>query len=268
LEWSIEMAAFIKQNAPNQLVMEANGADREAFIQDPNIDIISEHLYEYWNQMMGHSTDLPALAREAMKQCRGRKPLMIDEFGLGSVENLRALMQTIDEEGIVGGLMWSIRGRRRDGGWYYHNEGGTPINSFHIPGFAASYGYHETRLLDMLRHHAYLIRGEVPPAVEIPTPAPVLFRTPEGLTWRGSTGAAYYTLERAHSANGPWKVLATGLHDSVIADVAGFEPTPEASFPLTLYYDESATPGINYFYRIKGVNAAGDSGYSKVLEVE
>jgi mannan endo-1,4-beta-mannosidase len=268
LEWSLEMAAYMKQNAPRQLVMEANGASREAFILDPNIDIISEHLYEYWNRQAGLSTDLPAMAREAMEQCRGRKPLIVDEFGLGSIENLRELMQTIREEGIVGGLMWSIRGRRRDGGWYYHNEGGTTINSFHIPGFTAGFDYHETRMLDMLRHEAYLIRSETPPLVKAPAPAPVLLPTEDGFTWRGSAGAAFYIIERSLSDSGPWEILATGLHDSVIADVKSFEPSAEATFPITLYHDESALSDKTYYYRIKGANTGGDSAYSEVLEVK
>ena len=193
---------------------------------------------------------------------------MVDEFGLGSTENLRELMKTIREENIVGGLMWSIRGHRRDGGWYYHNEGGTTVNSFHVPGFTAGYVYEETRLLDLLRTEAFLIRGIEPEPVAKPTPAPVLMQKGDGFTWRGSTGAASYTIERAENADGPWKVLAVGLEDSVIADVTNYEHTPQASEATILYYDESRKPGIKYFYRLKGSNVAGDSGFSNVLEIK
>jgi hypothetical protein len=191
---------------------------------------------------------------------------MIDEFGLGSTENLRELMKTIRESGIVGGLMWSIRSHRRDGGWYYHNEGGTPVNSFHVPGFSAGFVYDEVRLLDLLRKEAYLIRGIPAPKVQKPAPAPVLFLKSDGFTWRGSTGAAFYTIERAESATGPWKVLATGLEDSVLAEVVKFEGSAESSEPLTLYADETAHLGKTYFYRIKGVNLAGESGYSTIVK--
>lgn len=216
--------------------------------------------------MAGHN-HLAPIARESVKQTRGKKPLMVDEFGLGSIENQRELMQTIREEGIVGGLMWSVRGRRRDGGWYYHNEGGTPINSFHAPGFASSFHYHETRILDMVRREAYLIRGESIPPVKKPSPAPILMRHKDGFTWRGSTGAAFYTIERSETGKGGWAAIATGLHDSVIADVASFAYTPEASEALVLYYDETAEPDNTYFYRIKGVNVAGETDYSNIVRI-
>jgi mannan endo-1,4-beta-mannosidase len=201
-------------------------------------------------------------------QCKGKKPLIIDEFGLGDTENLRALMKTIREENLVGGLLWSIRSHRRDGGWYYHNEGGTPVNSFHVPGFSAGFKYEEIRMLDLLRTEAYLIRGISAPEIEKPDFSPVLMFSGKGFTWRGSTGAAYYIFERAESIQGPWKVIATGIEDSVIEDVANFENTAKASEPLTLFYDETRETGKTYFYRIKGENTGGSGSYSNILKYE
>ena len=89
----------------------------------------------------------------------------------------------------------------------------------------------------------------------------------DGFTWRGSTGAASYTIERAENADGPWKILAVGLEDSVIADVTNYEHTPQASEATILYYDESRKPGLVYFYRIKGENTAGSTAYSPVLKI-
>jgi mannan endo-1,4-beta-mannosidase len=267
LKWTLEMAAYIKQTDPNHLVMDGGGADRNILIADPNVDIISDHLYEYWSKMSGQPWKLAPMALATYNITKGKKPLIIDEFGLGSTENLRELMKTIRETSIVGGLVWSIRGHRRDGGWYYHNEGGTQINSFHVPGFSAGFIYDEVRMLDLLRTEAYLIRGINAPEVEKPSPAPVLFEKGDGFTWRGSTGAASYTIERSVSKEGPWKVLKTGIDDSVLADVVKFEYSPEASEPLILYNDESKIAGKTYYYRLKGENSAGCSDYSTILKI-
>jgi hypothetical protein len=262
--WSCAMAAFLKQTDPKHLVMEGGG-NRATFIADPNIDVMSTHLYEHWNRLAGLSTDLAALARADRAECRGKKPLIIDEFGLGSFETIRQLMQTIREDGLTGGLLWGIRGHRRDGGFYYHNEGGTPVNSYHWPGFATGRGYDERPMLDLLRAEAYAIRGEALPPLPKPSPAPVLLRAGAGFTWRGSTGASSYTIERAGAVDGPWHCLASGLADSVVADVAAYESGKDPA-PVVLFFDEKAPVGARLFYRVKAVNAAGETGYSNVVE--
>ena len=265
--WQLEMAAYFKKVDPNHLLIDAGGGDWKTFIADPNIDIISTHLYEYWNKLTGAESDLGLLAHRQREETRGRKPLIVDEFGLGSTANLRNLMRVIREEGIVGGLLWSIRSHRRDGGWFYHNEGGTPVNSYHVPGFAAGYAYEETRVLDLLRREAYAICGLPEPPIAKPVPAPVLFHRDGGFTWRGSTGAACYTMERAESPNGPWVVAAVGLADSVVADAKGLEASPNSN-PTLLWYDESAPAGKSFCYRVKGLNVAGGTDYSNVVRVQ
>ncbi|GGA72672.1 hypothetical protein GCM10011369_13050 [Neiella marina] len=265
--WTVEMAAYLKSIDNNHLIMEGNGGRREVFIDDPNIDIISEHLYEYWNKWAGKPWQLAPLAEEVWQQTKGKKPLIIDEFGLGTTENIEALMQTIVDSGMTGGLMWSIRGHRRDGSWYYHNEGGTFVNSYHYPGFAAGRVYEEQRTLDLVKKYAYRIRQQPIPAKLAPSPAPVLFQQLDGFTWRGATGAAYYSIERASSEQGPWRVIATGLQDSIVEDVKNFEYTKAASEPLVLFYDVDVEPNQTLFYRVRGHNIAGASEYSQPLQV-
>jgi len=266
LAWSLEMAAYLKTIDSNHLIMDAGGVDRKKLLEDPNIDVISDHFYEYWSKLGGGPSELPPMARHSREECKGKKPLVIDEFGLGSTENLKNLMETIIDDGISGGLIWSIRSHRRDGGFYYHNEGGTKVNSFHLPGFASGFGYDEIRMLDFLRIESYKIRGLEPIAMDKPGPAPILLVKDDGFTWRGSAGARFYTLERAEIPSDDWQVIATGLVDSVIEDVTGFESTPKASEPLVLYCDETKVRGKHYHYRIKGVNEAGQTDYSNIVE--
>jgi mannan endo-1,4-beta-mannosidase len=275
VEWSREMAAFIKSVDPKHLIVDSghlnwdgDGKVRAAMVEDPNVDLISAHLHEYWCRYVAKDCELDAIARQALADCKGKKPLVVDEFGLGTSANLQQLMRTIREQpGIAGGLLWGLRSHRRDGGWYYHNEDPTAVNSYHYPGFSQGAAFDETRQLELLRTEAFRIRGMEPSAPERPGPAPVLWRKGEGFTWRGSTGASGYALERAESPKGPWKILATGLEDSIVAEVKAFEHSPAASEPLMLFQDETAPTGKSRYYRIKGVNAAGETEYSKVLEV-
>jgi hypothetical protein len=263
--WSLEMSAYIKKVDPNHLVMEAGG-DRASFLASPDIDVMSCHLYEYWNRLSGKSTDLAALARTERAQCLGKKPLIVDEFGLATVQNTRALMETIREDGIVGGLLWSLRCHRRDGGFMVHNEGGTTVNSYHYPGFGAGQDYQETQLLDMIRAEAFAIRGLPVPPDAPPAPAPVLFPSRGGFTWRGSTGANYYAIERAVRLEGPWETRATGLQDSVIGRAKELEENSDPR-PVTLWTDAFQVPHSTYYYRIRGFNVTGATDYSPVLTV-
>jgi len=261
--WSIEMAAYFKSVDPKHLVMSA-GYDLPCYISDPNIDVYSLHLYEHWNRLGGQSTDLAALAAEEWKACKGKKPLIVDEFGMGATETMRKLMAEIRTSGISGGLIWGIRGHRRDGGWYYHNEGGTVTNSYHIPGFAVGHDFDEQRILDLLRKEAHAISGKPLPPMAAPVQAPILFALEGGLTWRGSTLAQYYVIQRATSPNSSWKTIATGVQDSVIGAVEKFEQSG-ASNPGAIWYDENAPKGP-VFYRIKGVNISGETDWSPVFE--
>ncbi len=262
--WTIEMADYVKQVDTNHLFMEGGG-DQTAYLAAPAIDILSEHLYEYWAKKAGQPSDLALLAREAKARAGGQKAVIIDEFGMGEVQGLEGLMETIVQSDISGGLLWGLRPHRRDGGFYYHNENGTRWNSYHWPGFSAGESYDETRLLTSLRREAYALRGLTLPSLPAPAGVPVLFpvRLPGELCWRGCTGAAGYDIARASSPDGPWEVIAEHVEDVVVTDVIEYENSRGSELP-TLFTDRTTTPGQTCYYRVRGRNLSGVTAWSNV----
>jgi hypothetical protein len=262
--WTIEMADYLKQIDTNHLVMEAGG-DKDAYLAAPSIDILSEHLYEYWARQTGQSYDLPRLAREAKEHAGDQKAVIVDEFGLGETLRLEHLMDAIVQSDISGGLLWSIRSHRRDGGFYYHNEAGTRWNSYHWPGFSAGESYDESRLLAFLSRKAYEIRGLPLPPVSAPTGKPSLF--PVGfageLRWRGCIGANGYDIARAPAPDGPWTIIAEQVEDVNVSDVIIFEDSKVAQ-PPALYIDKTLSSGRTWYYRTQGRNSSGATAWSNV----
>lgn len=64
-----------------------------------------------------------------------------------------------------------------------------------------------------------------------------------GLTWKGVSGAASYTVKRASTASGPFTVVAPGLTS-------------------TTFTDAGLSNGATYFYVVSAVNGFGESGNS------
>ena len=98
-----------------------------------------------------------------------------------------------------------------------------------------------------------MIPGETAPPLPRPAP-PHLLKVSDGalLTWRGSTGADDYQIERSREAKGHWEVIATGVSDAQVQ----YHP---------LYSDETAYPLYSYFYRVVARNASGASEPSNVV---
>ena len=53
---------------------------------------------------------------------KGKKPYVVGEFGFVSTAQMADAMQAIMDTGMSGGLLWSLRFRDRDGGFYWHSE--------------------------------------------------------------------------------------------------------------------------------------------------
>ena len=92
-----------------------------------------------------------------------------------------------------------------------------------------------------MRKKAYEINKEKVPPAEIPGPAVLLpIEDVYSITWRGSTGASSYIIER-RTENSNWITIAENVTDAGVA----YRP---------LFYDSSAVINGKYFYRIKAQN--------------
>lgn len=256
LSWTQEITRYIKKLDQNHLVMSGYHAindrpPRSGLIQKtPSVDIISSHHYEK------NPTQVIRNVKRNMELIDGKKPYLLGEFGFLGTEGLRRIMDfVIGHREIAGALNWSLRYHRSEGGFYWHSEplGQGIYKSYHFPGFRAGRTYDEDDFLSLIRHKAYEIQ-------EIPVPdrkkpvAPHLLpiEHPASISWRGSTGAAGYDVERAPSDEGPWEKI--GVH---VSDAA------EQYWPL--FHDKTARTGKTYYYRVVARNKAGVSPPSNVV---
>ncbi len=242
LAWQDTVAAYIKSIDKNHLVLEGTYQRllTKEEVADSNFDVLSTHYY----------TDLKTAVHDALlnrELTKGKKPYFIGEFGLKNPLNTGALIDTVINNGISGMMIWSLRGHAEDGGFYQHDL------CYHFPGFAADSAYHEKQIVDMMRAGAYQINGEVEPPLPMPDP-PHLFsmRDVYDISWRGSTGAASYKIERLEEGSAKWETIADSATDAGIS----FRP---------LYEDTTAELGKAYYYRVIAQNASGESEPSNVV---
>jgi hypothetical protein len=251
-EWTRQVAAYIKSLDSHHLIVD--GTHRQILLpsslDDPSIDFVQTHHYEKDpREMIVH------IAASA-KMARGKKPYHLGEFGFLSTAALCAVMDTVRDQGLAGALLWSLRYRTRDGGFYWHHEpaGGDYFKAYHWPGFEIGEQYDERRLMQFVRERAFAIRGLTPPAIDEPE-APRLLQVTDGgqMTWRGSVGAASYDVQRSVAAGGPWTTVGMGVSEAQVQ----YRP---------LFADASAQPGKTYYYRVVARNASGTSKPSNVVD--
>ncbi len=251
--WTREIARYIKSLDHNHLVMDGVNGGRlhPDSLADPNVDIVTTHHYPSF-RMKGTFAEL---IRENWAMAKGKKPYVVGEFGFVSTAQMADAMKAIRDTGMSGGLLWSLRFRDRDGGFYWHSEpdGGDLYKAFHWPGSAVfGAGYDEISLMAMVRNYAFEIRGLAPPPIPVPAPPTLLpINDASAISWQGSVGAASYTVERAPKADGPWTVAGADIDESSVQ----YHP---------LFADESV-PGGEWFYRVRARNASGVSGPSNIV---
>jgi hypothetical protein len=250
-EWTADIAAFIKDLDPNHLVMDGAYGIDPASLSNPDVDIVSNHYY--WPE--GYGEDYAAAASADQALAAGQRPFVLGEFGFLATWRYEALLDVVQDEGVAGAMIWSLRFHDVGGGFYWHTEIQEPgwlVRAYHWPGFDSGDAYDERAVMALMRERAFAIQGFEAPPLPPPDPPELLpIEDVVKIHWRGSAGADRYTLERAEAAEGPWEAVAEGFHDANAPNEAVVADTTTAS-------------GQEYYYRLRAGNDAGDSEPSEV----
>ena len=248
--WTREIAHYIKSLDTNHLVMDGFNTARlrPESLEIADVDIVTTHHYP------GNKQSFAELIRANAEMAKGKKPYIVGEFGFVSTAQMADAMQAIADSSCSGGMLWSLRFRNRDGGFYWHSEpglGGNLYKAFHWPASTIGNDYDEINLMALVRSNAFAIRGLAAPPMVIPAPPTLLpIADASAISWQGSVGASGYQVERAAKREGNWQIIASNV------DEAMTQYRPQ-------FADENVPAGT-WFYRVRAQN---DSGISKPSNV-
>ena len=245
--WTSEVARCIKSFDKNHLVLEGTSRQEivEEALKDPNLDIMSTHHYHDPKRAV-------AFIVKNRQMSKGKKPYIVGEYGIVPTEDIRMITDTVINQGLSGAMIWSLRFRCREGGFYHHYEYNN-AEAYRWPGFASGFFYDERMVLQLLREKAHQIDGTITERLPVPAAPHLLdIRDVSEISWQGSAGAQSYAVERKALTDSGWTVAGNNVDESK------YQYRP-------LFSDESAQIGMKYLYRIKAKNETGQSEYSNIV---
>ena len=254
--WTKQIAAYIRSLDSKHLIWDGlyigNREIQPEALEDPNIDIVSSHHYPGPNK---GPDEIVADIKKFRREIAGKRVYIVGEFGFIPPEGIGNVLNTVIAEGVTGAMIWSLRFRNRDGGFYWHSEPASAslYNPYHYPGFPSGEGWNETATLKVMRAKAFEIQGLPEPSFETPAAPKLLpINSPAEISWQGSVGATLYDVERAEKPAGPWILVGKDVDETWVR----YRP---------LFSDTQAKPGTNYYYRVRAKNVKGVSQPSNVI---
>ncbi len=242
--WITEMADYVKTIDDKHLLMSGRDEVTDHDLLCDAIDLINVH---YYTNNGTKTFDLRAASDRA--KTVGIKPMVIGEYGLVPYDEIVSMLDVVAESTISGSLIWSLRFRSIDGGYYEHVDGFS--RSYRYPGFSINDDYDEIKIIDLLTEHGHRLQHKEIEPLPLPK-APVLLSVKDfALTWRGQTFSRTFSIERSEDDGLTWTVIAENVIDCY----------PSGPF----YLDFTALPGVSYTYRVQAHNESGSSDYSNDL---
>jgi hypothetical protein len=251
VSWTREISRYIKSLDTNHLVMDGWDSNiRPEVLAMPDVDIVTTHHYP----SLRNKKSFAEVISDNAAETKGKKAYIVGEFGFVGTPQMAGAMKAIQDSSASGGLLWSLRFRDRDGGFYWHSEpdGAGLYKAFHWPASPIGDSYDEKNLMNITRSNAFAIRGLPVPTIPIPDAPKLLPISDAGaISWQGSVGASGYQIERAAKPVGEWQIIATNVDEAAVQ----YRP---------LFADESVPAG-KWYYRIRARNESGISELSNVV---
>jgi hypothetical protein len=242
--WITEMSAYVKSIDQNHLLMSGRDEVTDHDLRSDTIDLINVH---YYTNNGTDSFDLRATKDRA--KTTGLKPMIIGEYGLVPYDEIASMLDVVERSTIAGSLIWSLRFRSIEGGYYEHEDGFS--RSYRYPGFSINDDYDEIKIIELLTEHGHRLQQKEIEPIPIPK-APVLLSVEDfGLTWRGQTFSRTFSIERSEDGGSTWTIIAENVIDCY----------PSGPFHI----DFSAVHGVSYTYRVQAHNESGSSDYSNEM---